>query len=99
MLRLRDDVDALMRPSRFARGRFRFGVTEMTALTWLPAFVSAPRAAYPEIDLEPEVESSETLFAHLQRELVDVIVVPEVFSDPQFASVPVGQVDMNRMLT
>lgn len=97
MLKLRDEATSLLNHGTLPRGRFRLGVTEMTALTWLPALVAALRAAYPTVDVEPEVDSSEALYVRLQGDDVDLIVVPDVFRDPRFRAVPVGCVNMSWM--
>ena len=97
MLKLRDEATSLLRHGTLPRGQFRLGVTEMTALTWLPALVAALRAAYPTVDVEPEVDSSEALCARLQNDGVDLIIVPDMFRDPRFRAVPVGSVNMSWM--
>src|SRR5574337_2192424 len=37
-------------------GRCRFGVGDLSALTWLPSFVAAVRQAHPLLGLEPFVD-------------------------------------------
>jgi DNA-binding transcriptional LysR family regulator len=94
LLQQRDQMAGLLRPSPEPRGRFRLGVTEMTALTWLPALVSSLRQAYPQVDLEPEVESSETLYDRLRQDRVDLIVVPDAFPGARFPSRRVGEAEL-----
>ncbi|TGD97789.1 LysR family transcriptional regulator [Methylobacterium nonmethylotrophicum] len=72
--------------------QLRFGVTELTALTWLPAFVAEIRATYPAIVLEPEVEMSTDLFQRLRDGTLDFIVVPDSIWQPGFTSVPLASV-------
>ncbi|MFE1602164.1 LysR family transcriptional regulator [Methylobacterium sp. ID0610] len=72
--------------------QLRFGVTELIALTWLPAFVAEIRAAYPAIVLEPEVEPSTDLFRRLRDGTVDFIIVPDSLWQPGFKSVPLARV-------
>ncbi|MBC7499927.1 MAG: LysR family transcriptional regulator [Herminiimonas sp.] len=67
--------------------RFRIGVTELTALTWLPQFVQAFRHAYPDVELQPEIDLSVSLCEKLKRGAIDLVVVPPVFSDPNFEAV------------
>jgi DNA-binding transcriptional LysR family regulator len=67
--------------------RFRIGVTELTALTWLPPFVQAFRNAYPDVDLQPEIDLSVSLCEKLKKGAIDLIVVPPVFSDSSFEAV------------
>lgn len=92
MLSLRDRVVAIA-ASRGTRIRhLRFGVTELTALTWLPQLVAELRATYPNIVLEPEVEQSTTLFENLRNATLDFIVTPDVFRQPGFRSVALASV-------
>jgi DNA-binding transcriptional LysR family regulator len=67
--------------------RFRIGVTELTALTWLPPFVQAFRNAYPDVELQPEIDLSVSLCEKLKKGAIDLIVVPPVFSDSSFEAV------------
>lgn len=81
---------------RFARTpparRIRIGVTEMSALTWLPSLVSALREEYPDTSIEPLVASTRELHYHLNEYEVDLIVVPETTYAPNLASVRVAEV-------
>ncbi|BCX67257.1 LysR family transcriptional regulator [Pseudomonas izuensis] len=73
--------------------RFRIGVTELTAMTWLPALVEGIRAAYPKVVLEPSVELSTELVAKLENDQLDLIIVPDVFADARFVSTPLNSVE------
>lgn len=72
---------------------FRLGVTELTAMTWLPALVEEIRQTYPRVQIEPSVELSTVLFEKLEHDLLDLIIVPEVFNDPRFISTPLDGVE------
>lgn len=72
--------------------RLRLGVTELTALTWLPRFVDAIRQKYPRIQIEPSVELSSELYRKLEHDQLDLIVVPDVFQDARFVSTPLKSV-------
>lgn len=92
MLGLRDEVMAIgARPTTMLR-RLRFGVTELTAITWLPQLVAEIRAAYPLIALEPEVEMSGDLAQSLEAGALDFIVVPDSVWHAGFRSVPLASV-------
>lgn len=92
MLALRDRLVAVG-SNRVALVReLRFGVTELTAITWLPAFVSELRANHPDIVLEPDVGMSVDLFQALNDGEVDFIVVPDAFWRPGFRRVPLMNV-------
>ncbi|ACL55910.1 LysR family transcriptional regulator [Methylobacterium nodulans] len=92
LLSLRDQIVAVGSSQAAPIRQLRFGVTELTALTWLPAFVAEIRAAYPNIVLEPEVEQSSDLFQRLRNGTVDFIVVPDSLWQPGFKSVPLASV-------
>lgn len=73
--------------------RLRLGVTELTALTWLPAFVEAIRRAYPKVQIEPSVELSSELHRKLEHDQLDLIVVPDVYQDARFVCSPLQSVE------
>ncbi|MGY2374302.1 LysR family transcriptional regulator [Pseudomonas sp. SDO524_S393] len=73
--------------------RFRLGVTELTALTWLPALVDALRQAYPKVQIEPSVELSSELFRKLENDQLDLVIAPEVYHDPRFLGTPLHSVE------
>ncbi|GJD60343.1 LysR family transcriptional regulator [Methylobacterium frigidaeris] len=93
MLSLRDRLIALGEGETPSLRRLRFGVTELTALTWLSAFVAELRASYPRITLEPEVEQSVNLLALLASGELDFIVVPDVFWQAGYLAVPLARVE------
>jgi DNA-binding transcriptional LysR family regulator len=68
-------------------GRFRIGVTELTAMTWLPSLVEAVSEVYPRLQLEPLVEVGADLFRKLEQDHLDLVVVPDVFGDARFTQV------------
>ena len=73
--------------------RIRIGVTELTAMTWLPALVEGIRSAYPKVVLEPSVELSTELVAKLENDQLDLIIVPDIFADARFVSTPLSAVE------
>jgi DNA-binding transcriptional LysR family regulator len=72
--------------------QLRLGVTEITALTWLPRLVASLVATFPGIVIEPEVDASQDLFARLTDGKLDLVIVPEVFSVPGILSVRLAEV-------
>lgn len=93
MLEMRDRLlTASHGPKRQIR-RLSFGVTELTALTWLPDFVAGIRQYFQGTSLEPEVEQSADLLARLDHGTVDFIVVPDVFRRPKFRTVSLASVE------
>lgn len=71
----------------------RIGVTELTAMTWLPRLVSAIQASYPRVIIEPHVDASLMLRDKLLADEVDLMIVPDLFDDQRFISAPVGVVE------
>lgn len=94
MLTLKERILDLKDSKDMPPRRLRLGVTEMSALTWLPRLVSALRQTYPGIVIEPEIDTSRDLFGRLQDEVLDVIIIPEAFSDPGISSVRVAEVSL-----
>ena len=71
--------------------RFRFGVTELSSVTWLARYVRAIRERYPNAQVEPEVASSAELCERLVRGVIEVAFVPESAAQPQFAQMALPQ--------
>lgn len=88
MLGLRDGLLNSARRAPAAMRHFRLGVTELTALTWLPRLVQAVRADYPAMSLEPEIDLSLNLCDKLARGQLDLVVVPPVFARSGFVALP-----------
>ena len=72
--------------------QLRLGITELTALTWLPRFISELRAAYPQLVIETEVALGRNLYDRLQEDMLDVIIVPDAFADPHFTAIHLARV-------
>jgi DNA-binding transcriptional LysR family regulator len=94
MLGLRDRLLTSLGRAPVAMRRFRLGVTELTALTWLPQLVKAMRDAYPDTALEPEIDLSPNLCDRLARDELDLVVVPPVFARADFASQPLRELKL-----
>jgi DNA-binding transcriptional LysR family regulator len=92
MLGLQERILDLRGSKEMPARRLRLGVTELSALTWLPRLVTALRDAYPTLTIEPEVDMSRTLHERLREDAIDLIVIPETFSDPEITSVPLAEV-------
>lgn len=92
MLALQDQILELKDGRQAPARRLRLGATELSALTWLPRLVSAIREAHPAVTIEPEVETSRSLYDRLIEGSLDLIVIPDVFSDPEVTSVRLAEV-------
>jgi DNA-binding transcriptional LysR family regulator len=73
--------------------QIRIGVTELTALTWLPRLITAIQAEYPKLIVEAEVDLNATLRERLAADTIDIIVVPQIHGTESFATTRVGEVD------
>lgn len=71
-------------------GRCRFGVGDLSALTWLPAFVAAARQAHPRLALEPMVDVGSVLERRLDDGELDFAVIAGRSSRSSLLSQPVG---------
>ncbi|TKT76236.1 LysR family transcriptional regulator [Aquamicrobium sp. LC103] len=92
MLGLHDRIAELKDSRHTPLRRLRIGVTELTAMTWLPRLVTALRETYPSVSLEPEVDMSRNLYERLVEETIDLIVIPEAFTDPEISAVHLADV-------
>jgi DNA-binding transcriptional LysR family regulator len=72
-------------------GVCRFGVGELTALTWLPRLVAAIRQAHPGLALEPHVNLGEVLEQRVESGELDFAVVAGRSSRSSIASLPIAQ--------
>ena len=71
-------------------GRCRFGVGDLSALTWLPALVAAARQAHPQLTLEPYVDVGRVLERRLADGELDFAVIAGRSSRSELLSQPVG---------
>lgn len=71
-------------------GRCRFGVGDLSALTWLPAFVAKVRQTHPQLGLEPLVDVGRVLEQRLADGELDFAVIAGRSSRSELMSLPVG---------
>jgi DNA-binding transcriptional LysR family regulator len=86
-------VEQFLRPEVIER-RLRLGVTELTAMTWLPRLVQRIEAFYPKVVIEPDVDTSVALRDKLLVDELDMVIVPDAFEDPRFETRRVGALEM-----
>lgn len=91
LLAAADQIRASMTGTPGLRGRCRFGVGELTALTWLPGLIRAVRAAYPELVLEPYVDIGQVLEQRVADGELDFAVIAGRSSRAGIASSPIGE--------
>jgi DNA-binding transcriptional LysR family regulator len=91
MLALQQRVLHLKDGNEMPARRLRLGITELTALTWLPRLIASLRASYPNVTIETEVDMSRDLYDRLQEDRLDIIIIPESFSDQHITTVPLAR--------
>jgi DNA-binding transcriptional LysR family regulator len=92
MLALQDQIVSLKGGENQPFRRLRLGVTELTAFTWLPRLVAAIRANYPNVTLEPQVDTTRALNESLAEDKIDIIAAPGTSFEPTFTSLPLAKV-------
>lgn len=97
LLRQRDKMMALMGKEAMPIHRFRIGVTELVALTWLTDFFQQFQDLYPAIPLEPEIDLSANLYSKLEEGGLDLIVVPPIFPEDKVDAVPLAHMELSWM--
>lgn len=71
-------------------GHCRFGVGDLSALTWLPGFVATVRQAHPQLSLEPCVDVGGVLEQRLDDGELDFAIIAGRSSRSSLLSQPVG---------
>ena len=89
-------IDQIGRPESFVR-RLRLGITELTAMTWLPQLCGQIQNMFPNVIIEPSVESSVDLRNSLLEDKLDLIIAPDVFGDTRLSTTPVGKTQSSWM--
>jgi DNA-binding transcriptional LysR family regulator len=84
-------IDQIGRPESYTR-RLRIGITELTAMTWLPRLCGQIQDKFPNVIIEPSVKDSVDLRDSLLADELDLIVVPDAFRDTRLSSIHVGKV-------
>jgi DNA-binding transcriptional LysR family regulator len=93
LLERRDEIVERVSAKEVLVRRLRLGVTELTALTWLPKLIAAIKQEYPKVIVEAEVDLSSVLRERLAEDSIELIVVPgaalsEAYVSRHLASVP-----------
>jgi len=86
-------VEQFLRPEVIER-RLRIGITELSAMTWLPRLVQRIEALYPKVVIEPDVDTSIVLRDKLLKDELDIVIVPDALEDPRCEARPVGELEM-----
>ncbi|SQF98977.1 LysR family transcriptional regulator [Paucimonas lemoignei] len=93
MLVLAERITSMKDGTQVTTRRLRLGVTELTALTWLPKLISRLVTEFPKLTVEPEVDMSRNLHEKLMDDLIDLIIIPDTFTAPEVTSVALASVE------
>lgn len=94
MLRLTDRLGTLCKRSATPAFRFRLGVTDLIALSWMPDLLAWIVETHPSIIMEPEIDLTAALLDKLVERRLDFIICPRIVQQPQFLSVPLGRIEL-----
>ena len=92
ILQLHDQIVEVQQGDSSQPRSLRIGVTELTTITWLPQLISAIKAQYSNVRIYPKVDMARALFNDLEQSQLDLIVIPETFTLPEFSSLVVANV-------
>jgi len=92
MLELRGEAMDLKYISGVPSRTLRLGVTELTALTWLPRLMIEARRQYPNVKFDVSVDMTRDLHQGLADGAFEIIFVPEAFQPADTAVVRLGEV-------
>lgn len=95
ILQDRDAMLQVLRRETQPIQHFRLGVTEISALTWLPCFLESLHREFPEVKAETRVEPNGDLYRLLESDDLDVIVVPDGTNPVPFNKIWMGSMETN----
>jgi DNA-binding transcriptional LysR family regulator len=93
LLEQRDAVVEQISGPEVTQRRVRIGVTELTAMTWLPRLVLAIQTSLPKVVIEPTVEDTALLKDKLINDDLDLILVPNAFIELRLPSTLLARVE------
>jgi DNA-binding transcriptional LysR family regulator len=88
LIRMRKELEDMFRDPSAVRGIVRLGVSESIVHTWLPALLKQVDAAYPELELEIEVDISHKLQDLLVARQLNLAFMLGPIDDPDLRSRP-----------
>lgn len=84
-------IQNIFTPQNSLSGRMRFGVGELSAMTWLPRFIAATQDLHGQLQLEPHVDVGEVLEEKLHAGDLDFAVVAGRSSRSGIISQPITE--------
>jgi len=73
------------------RRRVRIGLTELTAMTWLPRLVRRNQEKFPGVVIEPDVDLNENLREKVLAGNLDIAIVPDAVEHSRLLSTRLGK--------
>ncbi|MGQ7846800.1 LysR family transcriptional regulator [Granulosicoccus sp. 3-233] len=92
ILELHDQIIEVQHGDSKQPRSLRIGVTELTTITWLPQLISAIKEQFANVRIFPKVDMARALFNDLEQSQLDLVIIPETFTLPEFSSIPVAKV-------
>jgi DNA-binding transcriptional LysR family regulator len=92
LLSLREEAINSVGDASAVHATLRIGITELTAMTWLPDLAQAMQVRYPKVVLEPDVDASVNLREKIIADQLDLAIVPDAYNEARFICEPVGEV-------
>lgn len=97
LLKEREDLMRGFLKREMQQQTIRIGVTEVTAMTWLPRFVGEISKAYPDLTITPDVDTAAVLRDKLLANEIDLMIAADTFRDGRFNVTPVGKLKLEWM--
>ena len=94
MLRLNDRLVLTARSPDAPPLRFRLGVTDLVALSWLPELLATIMERHPGISLEPEIDLTAGLLDRLNDRKIDFVICPRITQDSHFINMRLGEIEL-----
>jgi DNA-binding transcriptional LysR family regulator len=91
LLALLDEMDSLKRATEQPARTLHVGLTELTALNWLPLFLKRMKSLYPTIAIQPEIDLSTFLRRKVQEGRLDFAILPDPPAVEDLARVRLGE--------
>lgn len=92
MMRLQERISQTMMATSHLEGLIRIGATDLVGLTWLPTLIQTVRLRYPEIRIMPEIDGGVRLYERLERNELDIAIIPWPFASPSVETVALGNI-------
>jgi len=92
LLNQRDQMLLKMQGIKPFSGSLRLGITEITAMTWLPRLIQALLTAFPALHVQPRIGMAWQLQQHLLSGQLDMAILHGELRHPRLVCEPIAQV-------